>query len=197
MAVHYKEKAKCEQMREDSIRRILAAAMQLFAVNGYTATTMQMIARKANLVPSGIYHYFSGKEGLLEEIINREIPAIDKTLNIGFRDHLLQEGLDGFLDYMADSACEHRERIALLCQLVHLRCVPEYCSHKLKILRLFSETICDYIPEPDEQAAMREIVSDFISSAVFYAVAGHRDIFERQISELKRKGAHLPSLRDP
>ena len=59
MAVHYIEKAKCEQMREDSIRRILTAAMHLFADNGYTATTMQMIAREANLVPSGIYHYFS------------------------------------------------------------------------------------------------------------------------------------------
>lgn len=197
MAVHYIEKAKCEQMREDSIRRILTAAMHLFADNGYTATTMQMIAREANLVPSGIYHYFSGKEGLLEEIINREVAAIDKTLNIGFRDHLLQEGLDGFLDYMADSVCEHRERIALLCQMVQLRCMPEYCRCKLQILRMIGEIIREHLPDSATQEALRKIMTDFTGIAVFYAVSGRRDIFIQQVEDLKSRRETLLFSRLP
>ena len=62
---------KFEQMREEAVARILDAAYELFANNGYAATTMQMIAKKAGLVPSGIYHYYTGKEDLLEAVLNR------------------------------------------------------------------------------------------------------------------------------
>ncbi|MFR8012342.1 MAG: TetR/AcrR family transcriptional regulator [Clostridia bacterium] len=64
MAVPANTKTKFEQMREDATQRILNAAKDLFASNGYAATTIQMIAKQADLVPSAIYHYFSGKEGL-------------------------------------------------------------------------------------------------------------------------------------
>lgn len=67
-------------MREDSIERILQAARSLFANNGYAATTMQMIAKQAGLVPSGIYHYFAGKNDLLEAVLDRETAALDRSV---------------------------------------------------------------------------------------------------------------------
>lgn len=73
MAVRHNKRDKFEQMREDAIERILSAAKELFANNGYAATTVQMIAQKANLVPSAIYHYFAGKEDLLEAVLDREM----------------------------------------------------------------------------------------------------------------------------
>ena len=50
---------KFDAMREDAIERILSASTQLFSDYGYAATTIQMIADRAKVVPSGIYHYYA------------------------------------------------------------------------------------------------------------------------------------------
>lgn len=107
MAVQASTKNKFKQMREDATGRILDAAKELFAGNGYAATTMQMIARRADLVPSAIYHYFAGKEDLLEAVLIREVEAIDKNVYIALQRHPVPEDMDGFLDAMANSACEN------------------------------------------------------------------------------------------
>ena len=43
---------KFDAMREDAIERILSASTQLFSDYGYAATTIQMIADRAKVVPS-------------------------------------------------------------------------------------------------------------------------------------------------
>lgn len=183
MAAQRKKRDKFEHMREDAIERILTAAKELFATYGYAATTMQMIAKKANLVPSGIYHYFAGKEDLLEAVLDREVAEIDKNLNIGLREHLTGNG--NFIEYMKESVYENRARISLLAHLVQFRCVPEYCGDKLNILKHFSEIVDVYISSPEEKEAAQNIIADFMSSAVFYAITGHQDIFERQVEDMK------------
>jgi AcrR family transcriptional regulator len=51
------------QTRED----ILSAARELFSQQGYEKTSMRAIARRAEVDPALIVHYFSTKEGLLTE----------------------------------------------------------------------------------------------------------------------------------
>lgn len=187
MAVQASTKNKFKQMREDVTGRILDAAKELFAGNGYAATTMQMIARRADLVPSAIYHYFAGKEDLLEAVLIREVEAIDKNVYIGLQRHPVPEDMDGFLDAMANSACENQERISLLCHLVQFRCVPDYCSDKLNILQHFHEIMGEYVQDMGELEKMQDIMIDFASAAAFMAISGHQDIFERRIGELKQK----------
>lgn len=185
MAVPTSTKNKFEQMREDAIQRILDAAKELFASNGYAATTIQMIAKQANLVPSAIYHYFSGKEGVLEAVLNREVSAIDQEVYIALQQNQLPDEINGFIDYMANSARKNKARISLLCHLVQFRCVPEYCKDQLSILQHFHEIMRDYIPNTSELQNMEKLMVDFSSYAVFYSITGHRDIFDRMIFELK------------
>ncbi|MET0475604.1 MAG: TetR family transcriptional regulator [Mycobacterium sp.] len=45
--------------------RILAAAREEFAQNGWAGTTIRAIARTADVDPALVYHYFGSKEGLL------------------------------------------------------------------------------------------------------------------------------------
>ena len=185
------KKDKFEQMREDAIERILQAARRLFANNGYAATTVQMIAKEAGLVPSGIYHYFAGKEDLLEAVLDREIAAMDRTIYIGIQEHFIGKNVNVFLDYMADTVCDNVERISLMCHLVRFRCVPEYCAGKLCLLRHFADIMREYIQDPQEVDQAYEILTDFVGFAVFYSVTRHRDIFYRQIGELKVKASQL------
>lgn len=199
MAIRHNKRDKFEQMREDAIERILSAAKELFANNGYAATTIQMIAQRANLVPSAIYHYFAGKEDLLEAVLDREMVEIDKTINIGLQQYLIPEGRDAFLDFMMESVCKNRDRISLMCHLVQFRNAMEYCKDKLQLIRHFTEIIGDYIQDPVQKTAVRDIIIDFVSSAAFYSITGRRDIFERQIGQLKTKASSLLTggLLDP
>jgi AcrR family transcriptional regulator len=46
--------------------RILAAAREQFAENGWAGTTLRAVARAADVDPALVYHYFGSKEGLLD-----------------------------------------------------------------------------------------------------------------------------------
>src|SRR5258707_12973306 len=46
--------------------RIVAAARDEFAENGWAGTTIRAIARTADVDPALVYHYFGSKEALLD-----------------------------------------------------------------------------------------------------------------------------------
>ncbi len=62
--------------------RLAAAALRLFADNGYTATTVGEIERAAGLQPrrGGLYRHFASKEALLDEAVALHIARIDDAL---------------------------------------------------------------------------------------------------------------------
>jgi len=60
-----------ERRRRDSVRmrqKILNAARNLFAAQGYEAVTMREIARKIEYSPTAIYSHFKDKEALINEL---------------------------------------------------------------------------------------------------------------------------------
>ncbi len=52
-------------------QRILDVALELFANNGYDATSTYMIAKKANVSESLIFRHFKNKQGLLDAILTQ------------------------------------------------------------------------------------------------------------------------------
>ncbi len=54
---------------EPSRQAILEAAYGLFLAQGYTATSMRQIARRAGLALGGIYNHFPGKEAIFVEVL--------------------------------------------------------------------------------------------------------------------------------
>jgi AcrR family transcriptional regulator len=50
--------------------RILAAARDEFAEQGWAGTTLRAVARTADVDPALVYHYFGSKEGLLDAATN-------------------------------------------------------------------------------------------------------------------------------
>lgn len=65
-----KSKKQFEELREASKEKILEAALNLFGTNGYEATSIMDIAKKAGVSKGLMYHYFGSKEHLLKEMIN-------------------------------------------------------------------------------------------------------------------------------
>ena len=54
--------------REETREKILGAARDMFAHEGYEAVTMRAIAEKIEYTPTAIYHHFDSKQALLTEL---------------------------------------------------------------------------------------------------------------------------------
>jgi AcrR family transcriptional regulator len=57
--------------KEKTKQEIIAAAMQLFKEHGFDATTMEQIAREADIAKGTLYNYFPVKEAIIDEHIKR------------------------------------------------------------------------------------------------------------------------------
>lgn len=64
------------KIREDRKELILNAALELFARQGISHTTIDQIAKASGISKGLLYHYFTSKEALLEEIIRTSIDHI-------------------------------------------------------------------------------------------------------------------------
>ena len=58
------------EIRKESRQKIMEAAFELIAKNGYEATSIAMIAQKAGVSKGLLYNYFTSKEELLKELVN-------------------------------------------------------------------------------------------------------------------------------
>lgn len=65
--------------------RILMAALDLFSVKGYEGTTMEEIAQSVGIKAPTIYKYLSGKEALLQELIDKSEAEYDAGMERNFR----------------------------------------------------------------------------------------------------------------
>jgi len=65
-------------------QRVLDAAVDLFATQGYSATSVSQVIERAGLTKGGFYHHFASKDELLYEIygdlITRQLASMDDIL---------------------------------------------------------------------------------------------------------------------
>ena len=108
-----RSKEQFAEMGQQSRHLIVEAALELFATNGFHATTIRMIAKKAGISVGLMYNYFRSKEELLREI-NRQ-GMIHATADFG-------EGIDW----------ENPPDLAVL-----LAALFEFLQKNLKIARLY------------------------------------------------------------
>jgi AcrR family transcriptional regulator len=65
--------AVAERNPERTRERILSAALQEFAANGFAGARVDAIARRAAINKRMLYHYFGDKEGLFRAVLRRKI----------------------------------------------------------------------------------------------------------------------------
>jgi len=65
-------KERRERERTETRERILNAARDMFADDGYDAVTMRAIADRIEYTPTAIYHHFANKQALLTELCEQD-----------------------------------------------------------------------------------------------------------------------------
>ncbi|GAA3112919.1 TetR/AcrR family transcriptional regulator [Streptosporangium carneum] len=75
-----KRPGKRAQKAQETRRRILAAALELFAQDGYGATNLQDVADRAGVAVQTIYFVFGNKRALLKELVDVTIAGDDEPV---------------------------------------------------------------------------------------------------------------------
>ncbi|TPQ20486.1 TetR/AcrR family transcriptional regulator [Streptomyces sporangiiformans] len=86
---------------------LLAAAAELFTTRGYAATTTRAVAERAGMRQASMYHYVSGKEELLADLLESTV-----TPSLAFARQLLAEDVTPAEDRLWDLC---RTDVELLC----------------------------------------------------------------------------------
>ncbi|WP_139991206.1 TetR/AcrR family transcriptional regulator [Paenibacillus paridis] len=60
---------KDKLMREKRMQHILDCALKVMAINGFQLTSIQDIAKEANVSVGNVYHYFTSKEEIFSEVL--------------------------------------------------------------------------------------------------------------------------------
>lgn len=98
-----------EQMRQEKRRKIMDVALELFASEGYYATSVAKIAEKADISKGLLYNYFASKDDLLKEIAQVGFREIYGNLDIN-HDGVLTEGeFVCFIGRLIDIVNENKE----------------------------------------------------------------------------------------
>jgi AcrR family transcriptional regulator len=71
----------------DARERVLDAAVELFAQQGYDGTSVTQVITRAGVAKGGFYHHFASKEALLYEVygdlIGRQLDGMDEIMARG------------------------------------------------------------------------------------------------------------------
>ncbi len=88
-----------EEHKSDKYRTILAAAAEAFNADGYSATTMDEVSRRAGVSKGSIYNYFQNKEDLFRQIFSEAVgPDYHVVENLVDQDLSPTEKIDRLLE---------------------------------------------------------------------------------------------------
>lgn len=125
-----------------SAEEVLKAALDLFARQGYGATTMRQIAQRAGTSLGNVYHHFRNKEEIFATLINRYFQALldpDLELNRIFARASFPEDLEE----MAEAIENIVERYGREIMLIYIDVIEFSGKH----VRWFYETMAQRFHE--------------------------------------------------
>ena len=106
-----------EEIRQKSREKITAAALELFAENGYHATSIAKIASKAGVSKGLIYNYFYSKEDLLSALFEHIYDNLLEHMDPNNDKICTREEARAFIDYLFDHVKNNISEWRLFMQL--------------------------------------------------------------------------------
>lgn len=176
------------QKSDETNELILKAAAQVFAENGYKDSTIQLIARKAGLVPSGIYYYYAGKKELLEAVAEYLISYLENSVFKRWREVIDKNGLESFIDDAIEVFQEEKTYIRLLSILIGSHELDDSYRKRLSDIFLYvKDGIRKHISDEETVRESEELAEDMYAYIFFYEVTGNKAVFNRQMRQSKER----------
>ena len=97
------------------------AAARVFAEQGYDQTSMQLLASELGLAAGSLYHYFAGKEDLLDAICDELMhPLLEEAGALADDDLAPDEHLRALVRLWVANVVEHRDHMLVFQQERHV-----------------------------------------------------------------------------
>lgn len=111
------EEARSNHRRRSRRNEIVAAAIRVFARQGYADASIQEVATEAGVAPTAVYYHFSGKEDLFDVALRRILESITAVVRAARPDSEPggRESLEDVIFAVWDWLDAHPEE----CQLLH------------------------------------------------------------------------------
>jgi AcrR family transcriptional regulator len=107
---------KAVSKRDQSLARILDAAVRLFATKGYWNSSLEEVAAVAGFTKGAVYYHFMSKERLLLMVLETiETRSIDATIEgVQHRGGSPSQQLESFVKHQTQWAATHPEDLAVM-----------------------------------------------------------------------------------
>ena len=125
-----------DRIRQASKEKIRAAAMELFMKQGYYATSISDIAKKAGISKGLLYNYYKGKEELLAEMVEARIKEVVEVMEEAFTLNTPREQLEHIVNGAIDNILKKPEVHRFY---LHLQTQPEADDELIKYSHLIIE----------------------------------------------------------
>jgi AcrR family transcriptional regulator len=106
--------AKPQAPRGQGRARVLAAALELFAVNGVAGTSLQMIADHLGVTKAAVYYQFHAKEDIVLAVIEDAVGRLRVAMEASESASTPEEATTLALDGLIAAVIDHRQVVASL-----------------------------------------------------------------------------------
>jgi TetR/AcrR family transcriptional regulator, repressor for uid operon len=150
---------------DDTRKRILQAARQVFSEHGYDGATFQAIAVRADLTRPAINHYFSSKRALYREVVNHTNKlVVAGSIERAEREPTLMRRLTAFISAAVLANSENPSASAfLVTNVLESQRHPELSTTQNDAVRISREFLTRVV---NDAIARGEIVADIDASAL-------------------------------
>lgn len=165
-----------KKIRESSKQRILEAALELFAKQGYQNTSISEIASQAQVSKGLIYNYFDGKEdllkGLWEGLEQEESKFMEQVYN-DVPEEMFKNIIDTVFDQIRQKTEHWKMMTVLTFQVERFDFVHESVIQKMKGYFDLFESLLIQMGIPNPHAEAKHIGALIDGIAIHYLVAGN------------------------
>ena len=174
-------------IRKQKKELIMETALELFAENGFHATSISQIAKKAGISKGLTYNYFESKREILDELIQHSFDTIFDNLDLNNDGVVTKEEFIHFIRYSFSLVRDNLQHWKLFFSLLIQPQVVETFSNEYKkkgepvfeMMYQFIKTHGSKDPEGDLMA-----ISAMIEGSFLYFIAAP-DVFPMDIMEEK------------
>lgn len=106
--------ARPQAPRGQGRARVLAAALELFALHGVSGTSLQMIADHLGVTKAAVYYQFHAKEDIVLAVVENAVDQLRTYLETAEAAPTPQEATAVALDGLIDTVLDHRQVVASL-----------------------------------------------------------------------------------
>lgn len=186
--------AAAEPVRDERPPRekILDGAQEIFALHGYSGSSLRMIAAHVSVSHPGLLHHFPSKASLLDAVIDRLEARAQHALDALPEIRTDRESLSRWIEAVLDPAADANELLAVLdTEAVNPDFPGRFRISRLR--RVYEHILVQCFERAAVGGGLREGVdADFAARAVLSMVLGHA-VRERSVRPLQRR----PHADDP